>query len=257
MKFRINKYLLFGVFFLSLAACKPKKQIIAPSEVVISKIDSGTTLNAESLISPNLKDWTYFSAKIDLNFSQNGSSTKADAHIRMYKDSLIWMTAGFGLYRILINNDSMVIMDKLNTSYTVYDKAALTQLLDAPLSVSQLQNILLGQPAYALKLYQLTFLKDSNIFIDYKQEKFITSHTYNKQFMTIDSTRIDDNSSSNYAHAIYSTYSVIDGHNLPTKVQLFATAKQPVSLEIDYSDADFTTALTFPFTIPSSYDRKK
>ncbi len=253
----INKSILIAIGLLTFAACKPKKQIIAPPVVKTTQLDSGVNLTAETFIGPTLKDWTYFSAKINIKFTQNGSTTPVEAHLRMYKDSLIWISAGYGLYRILINNDSMVIMDKINTSYTVYDKASLAELMDAPLTVSQIQNILLGQPAFALKFYQITFAKDSSFQIDYIQEKFVTSHAFNKQVMTIDSTRIDDNLTTNYANAIYSSYSVIDSHNLPYTVKLFATSKNPISMEIEYSEPDFTTALTFPFTIPASYDKKK
>lgn len=253
----MNKWLALALLMMTAAACRPKKNIVAPPVVVVAKSDTASMMTADRLVGPTLKNWKYFQAKMDIEFTQNGSTTKVDAHIRMYKDSLIWISAGFGLYRIMINNDSMVILDKLNTSYTVYDKKTLTELLNTPLNVSQLQNILLGQPAYALKLYELKFYKDSNFSILYNQEKFLTAHTFNRQVMTIDSSRIDDNLTTNYAVAHYESYSVVDGYNMPLKVKLNATSKNPINLNIDFSDPDFTTELTFPFNIPSSYDRKK
>ncbi|MCC6818209.1 MAG: DUF4292 domain-containing protein [Bacteroidia bacterium] len=255
--FKFNTWYLIIGLALILVSCRSKKSVIAPPTVNTTIIDSGTTVTAESLLQPFQKNWTFFSAKIDFEFTQNGSNTKANAHIRMYKDSLIWISAGMGLFRIMINNDSMVILDKLNTNYRVFDKQSLSQVIDVPLNVTQIQNLLMGQPAFALKLYQLAFTPDSNLNILYHQVKFDTKHSIQRSVMTMDSTRINDNLTTNYASAVYSSYSVVDEHNLPLKIELSATGNKPIKIILEYSDADYTTELTFPFTIPNSYEKVK
>lgn len=254
---KLNTWLLALSFILVLAACRPKKLIVAPKTVDTLNIDSGMAVSAESLLAPIQKDWKYFSSKVDFEFSQDGNTNNANAHVRMYKDSLIWISAGFGFIRIMINNDSMVVLDKLNTNYRVYDKKEVAELIETPLNVTQIQNLLLGQPAFALKLYSLNFLKDSNVQILYHQEKFDTEHVISKSTLTLDSTRIDDNLTMNYASALYSSYTEVDGHNFPLKTEIFASGKKPIRLKLSYSEPDFTTELTFPFTIPSTYEKVK
>lgn len=257
----MNKLTLFSVSALIIlfSACRPKKSVVAPP-VVVMKTDTASIMTAESMLGNTLNQWTWFSSKVELEFEQNGNTTKASAHIRMYKDSLIWVSAGmFGVegYRILINKDSMVILNKLGRSYQVMSNQSLAGLSDAPLSVTQIQNLLLGKPVFALKFYKLIFGKDSALSIQYPQQKFTTSHYYKKAFLTVDSTSIKNQSSSNFV-ANYSNYSVIDGINFPINNDISArSVNNSLRLKLEHSEVDFTTEVNFPFTIPASYEKTK
>jgi len=250
--------LTLSILVIGLGACRSKKTVVAPPVVIQN--DTAAIQTAESMLSSTLNNWTYFSSKVELEFIQNGNSTKASAHIRMYKDSLIWVSAGmFGVegYRILINKDSMVILNKLGRSYQVMSNQKLAGLSDAPLSVTQIQNLLLGKPVFSLKFYQLMFGKDSALSIKYPQEKFTTSHYYKKAFMTVDSTTINDKSKSSFL-ASYRNYSVVDGINFPVNNDINANnGSNALQLKLEHSDIDFTTQVTFPFTIPASYEKTK
>lgn len=259
----MNKVIiLLAILLFGLNACKPKKSLIEPPKVSGFPIDStGEALTAEKLMSPVLKDWTYFSSKIEIEYAQNSQNIKATAHVRMYRDSLIWITAGmFGMegFRILINEDSVIVLDRLKKSYQIRKVSDLGNIGDSALSITQIQNLIIARPAYALNLYKLTFLPDSNVNLDYTQEKFSTSHTIKKSDLTIDSTRIDDRLTKNYASALYQSYTVVDGHNIPLKNTLTATnGNSIVSIKLDLSEVDFTTELTYPCTIPASYEKAK
>lgn len=256
----MNKIAVFILLTLTFSACRSKKIItVAPTPVVLKK-DSTAAITAESMLKSTLNQWTYFSSKVELEFTQNGNTTKASAHIRMYKDSLIWISAGmFGVegYRMLINKDSMVILNKLGRSYQVLSNKSLAGLSDAPLSVSQIQNLLIGKPVFALKFYQLVFGKDSALSITYPQDKFVTSHYYKKTFYTLDSTSIKDKVNSHFV-AKYDKYSDVDGINFPIKNEISAnSSNNSILLKLEHTDADFITELTFPFTIPASYEKTK
>jgi len=256
----MNKIAVLILLTLTFTACRSKKTVTAAPSPVVLKQDTAAIATAESMLSSTLNQWTYFSSKVELDFTQNGNTTKASAHIRMYKDSLIWISAGmFGVegYRILINKDSMVILNKLGRSYQVLSNKSLAGLSDAPLSVSQIQNLLLGKPVFALKFYQLIFGKDSALSITYPQDKFVTSHYYKKTFYTVDSTAIKDKANSRFV-AKYNDYSLVDGINFPIKNEISAkSTNNDVVLKLEHSEADFTTTLTFPFTIPASYEKTK
>ena len=101
-----------------LASCAGKKNKTSGPPVVKLNIDSSIhNPTATDILSFTLKPWTYFSSKVDLEFRQNdGKKINANGSIRMYKDSLIWISAGmFGIegFRILINKDSVIILNKL------------------------------------------------------------------------------------------------------------------------------------------------
>lgn len=253
-------FLLIPLLALTVSACKSRKNRVETPVVVNPGTDSITKMaSAQDLLGFTMKDWTYFSSKIDVDFKNGDDSKNVTVNIRMLKDSLVWLSAGlFGLEgaRVLINKDSMVILNKLNRNYMVYKNEAIAGFSDVPLTVTQIQNLILAKPVYALNLYQVLVNNNTALGIEYKQDKFITTHRYQKQFYTIDTTTVNDRTSMNYAMARYQEYAVIDGHNFPYKTFITAsTGNKLVSIDMKFEDADFHSALTFPFSIPSSYEK--
>lgn len=244
------------------SSCKNRKNKNAqkPGAVVFEQ-DSTVIPSASNILDVTLKNWTYFSAKIDVEFRENDNKLKPNATIRMYKDSLIWISAGmFGIegVRILINNDSVVMINKIEKTYTIYKNNAFKGISDIPLDVVQIQNLILGKPIYALELYSILLNNSNSLNINYNQKKFNTFHHYKREYLTIDSTTIRDNITPNYAIANYSNYTVVSSHNFPAKTFIKASNGSKIyEIDLQYSDIDFETALTFPLTIPSSYEKTK
>ncbi|MDI1233355.1 MAG: DUF4292 domain-containing protein [bacterium] len=248
---------------LILFSCKSRKKFAAPNTVVKSK-DSLIINNvnlAENLIQPTLKSWTYFSAKADLEYTSNGNSQGVGSNIRMYKDSLIWISVNvFGIEgaRILINKDSMVLLDKLHKCYTVFNKNYIENLLGSPLSVSQLQNLIVAEPIYALMLYKIIKNTESELLILNTQPKVTVGHTYKKEFYTIDSTSIDDLTAPHYARVKYSNFANVDNHNFPLKNLIIAyNGQNKITITMDFDNPNFSEIVTFPFNIPTSYEKCK
>lgn len=261
----LNKGFLLILLAVSvLYACKGrrKKHRETPPVVRMENDSMSAKASAADLLSSTLKTWTYFSAKIDVELRYGeGKKFNPNASIRMYKDSLIWLSGGlFGIegLRVLINKDSVVMINKLEKTYTVYKNNAFKGISDIPLTVTQLQNLIIAKPVYALELYEILLQNENRLAIAYNQEKFKTQHSFQKQFLTIDTTSIRDKSTPNFAEARYSEYSVVNGHNFPSFTFITATSGQKIyEIELRYSDTDFETALTFPFTIPASYEKTK
>jgi hypothetical protein len=255
-------FIILGSFCILITACKSRKnKVVTP--VVVKPVGDSTikTASAEDILSFTLKDWQYFSSKIDVDYTNGDESKAVTVNIRMLRDSLVWISAGlFGIEgaRVLINKDSMVVLNRIEKKYMVFKNEAVAGFSDVPLTVCQIQNLLIGRPVYALKLYDIAMNTDAGLSIQYTQEKFITSHRYIKQYYTIDTTSIRDRTTRNYAIANYRDYSVINGHNFPLSNTVTASnADKLIKLEMKFQDTDFETAVTFPFTIPSSYEKTK
>src|SRR5687768_4693811 len=128
---------LFMVVICIFYSCHPSKKI----QTVISRIDTvGVTEtipsdqakkdsvlfinNAYAKIRQNQVEFTTFNAKLDIDYEDNeGKKSDVNAHLRMYKDSLIWvsLTGPLGIegLRVLIDRDSVRMLDKQNKIYTV------------------------------------------------------------------------------------------------------------------------------------------
>lgn len=261
----MNNFLRFLplLLILVLFSCKSRKKFAAPIAVNKPK-DSiiNTKVNiAENLISPTLKTWTYFSAKADINYSSNGNSQGVGSNIRMYKDSLIWISVNlFGIEgaRILINNDSMVMLDKVHKCYTTFSKTYFADLLGSPLTVSQIQCLIIAEPIYALALYETLKNNETDLQIGLNQPRVRISHNYKKQFYTIDSTSIDDITAPHYARVKYFGFANVNEHNFPLKNEISAyNGANKIIITMDFENPDFISTVTFPFNIPASYEKCK
>jgi hypothetical protein len=242
-----------------LVACHSKK---ASNKITANHNFSDSLLlnqSVEKLIGPTLKDWTYFSTKTDVQYTNGSKEMKVNAHIRMYKDSLIWISAGivgFEGVRILISKDSAVVMNKLEKKYMVFSKDSLSKLMHIPVQVNELQHLIISEPIYALKLYAV-FLNDSSSFrLKYSSSKLDIHHDYQREKVYIDSTKVIDNFSKNYATITYSEYGDYEGHKFPVKTDIYIqNGKDAITINLKHGNIDFSTALTFPFNIPSSYEK--
>jgi hypothetical protein len=248
------------ILAICLMACKARK--MAGPAIVKPNVDSTVKqATAQDLLGFTLKDWRYFSARIDIEYQNGDNKQNFEAKIHMLKDSLVWISAGlFGIEgaRVLVNTDSMVVLNRLNKNYSVYKNESVSGFSDVPLTVGQIQNLIIGQPAYALNLYKIMSNTDANISIAYKQEKFTTSHHYRKQFYTIDTTSIQDKTSRNYAMATYQDYTSVNNHNFPLSSYINASNQDKlIHISMKFKDVDFESPVSFSFNIPGSYERTK
>lgn len=250
-------------FVLILYSCKGRKKLAAPTEVVkISDSASrGKTVSAENLLNNTLKDWKYFSSKVKVDYFNGTDNQNFGSSIRMYKDSLIWISINlFGIEgaRILINKDSMVMYNKLDKNYKVYRKELIESILGAPLAVVEIQNVILAQPVFPLKLYEIIMNDENYLKIKNEQPSAFINHLYQKKYLTIDSTLIEVKTRPQYAQINYTNFVIVNEHNFPLNNRIHAhNGVSQVQIDLEFENPDFQTELSFPFTIPSSYDRIK
>ena len=126
-------------------------------------------------------DVEWLSAKAKMSFKDDNQSKKANANIRLRKDSIIWMNIkklGVEAARILITTDSIYVMDRMNDQYAVTDFSLIEEQYHLPANFQTLQNVVLGNPIFfsdTSKLtasinkeqYHLATDNDENITSDY------------------------------------------------------------------------------------------
>src|SRR5690349_17419707 len=97
-------------------------------------------------------DYRTFTAKIDVDYNDGVTKTNVTAHLRMYKDSVIWVSItailGFEGLRALITADSVKLLDKQNKVYTARSVSFLQEVSDLPLDLSSLQELIIGNTVF-------------------------------------------------------------------------------------------------------------
>jgi hypothetical protein len=211
-------------------------------------------------IQRNHIDFNTFSAKIDVDYEDgDGKKYNVNAHIRMAKDSVIWIsiTAIFGIegLRALITTDSVKLYNKQDKIYTARSVEYLQDVTALPLDLSSLQQLLLGNPVFL----------DSNDIVSYTQtdntialfslgDFFKTLFTVDKAGKLTQSSKLDDLDGlrNRTCFLSYSDYENKKGVNFATKRRISVSEAKKLDIKLDFKQYDFNETLSFPFTVPKN-----
>jgi len=214
-------------------------------------------------IRKNNIDFRTFSAKIKVDFEgKDGKRNDFNAFIRIRKDSILWVNInaalGFDAFRVLITPDSVKVINKLNKTVQFRSLESLQEVTQMPLTFTDLQNLLLGNPIFL----------DSNINSYKKDDKSISlismgtlfKHllTVNKEDYTLQHSKLDDVDAirARTAYLSYSDYQVKNGVRFSTQRKITVSEKSKLDIELEFKQFDFNVDLNFPFNIPKNYKRK-
>lgn len=264
-----------AVFFLTIitllaASCRSTRKI----HTAIAKKDSAQALPGPSLpvddtaaflkntlgrIETAKIDFTTFSAKINVDYQgTDGKKYDVNANLRMYKDSVIWIsiTAILGIegLRAYITPDSVKILNKQDKIYTARSVAYLQEVTALPLDLHSLQDILVGNPVFL----------DSNV-ISYSRSgsniSLLSAGRWFKHLLIlnehgrVENSKLDDldKSRSRTCNLSYSDYENKKGVLFSTKRRITVSEKSNLDIKLDFKNYDFNETLSFPFTVPKNY----
>jgi hypothetical protein len=215
-------------------------------------------------IRKNTIEFQTFSAKIKVDFegSEGKKSPPFNAFIRLKKDSILWVNInaalGFDAFRVLITPDSVKVINKLNRTVQLRSVGYLQELTKIPMTFSDLQNLLVGNPIFL----------DSNINSYKKDDKSISlislgilfKHllTVNKDDFTLQHSKLDDVDAirARTAYLTYGDYQSKNGFHFSTHRKITVSEKSKLDIEMEFKQFDFNVDLSFPFTIPKNYKRQ-
>jgi Domain of unknown function (DUF4292) len=261
--------LLTGIvsFFASCRSTKNIQTAIAKKDTTVIAIPDHSHEDSVAFIKENYShvqnsriDFITFSAKVDVDYEDgDGKKYNVTAHLRMYKDSVIWIsiTAILGIegLRAYITNDSVKLLDKQNKIYTARSMAYLQEVSDLPLDLSSLQDLLLGNPVFF----------DSNI-VSYSRSgntiSLLNSGDFFKNLLTIgeqdklvQSSKLDDLDElrNRTCYLTYDDYENKKGINFSTRRSISVAEKKKLDIKLNFKQYDFNETLSFPFSIPKNY----
>jgi hypothetical protein len=194
----------------------------------------------------------------------------------MRKDSTIWLTfspaLGIEMARLIISNDSVKFINRINKTYYIGSFRNVQTLLDANIDFDIFQSILLGndltyyenvkfRASYDNGEYHLVtagrqklkkFVKNladeeriyiQNIFLDPQTFKITQMKT---KELKKENKKLD---------AVYSNFQPVGGQLFPHHIFYDLMADKPVQVDLDYSKIEINEPQEFPFKISSNYTR--
>ena len=228
-----------------------------------SRLDTLRLVN-NLLDSVNSKKALYstFSAKIKVEYSnEKGKQPDFIANVRMRKDSLVWISIGNDIgiegLRVLIDQDSIRIIDKLANTYQVRPVSSIQEISQLPFQLADLQGLLVGEPVFFNRDSILSYSGNTNT------QTVLSTGTPFRHLLTVgmnyllEKSKLDDESPvlNRTASIAYKEYEEKNTLFFSTLREIYISTKGTLGIKLKFKDYRFNEELTYPFTIPKKFKR--
>lgn len=239
-----------------------KKDTTTVSGPVINPHEDSLAFIRENyrLIQSKLIDFTTFAAKVDVDYQDmDGKKYDVNAHIRMYKDSVIWVsvTAILGIegLRAYITKDSVKLLDKQNKLYIARSVSFLQEVTALPLNLASLQQLIIGNPVFfdsSIVSYSKT---PGSISLLSLGDFFKHLFTIGETDKLAQSSKLDDmdEQRNRTCYLTYADYESKKGFPFSTRRTINVSEKKKLDIKLNFKQYDFNETLSFPFSIPKNY----
>jgi len=239
-------------FTVLLSSCSPRiaKVTTAPRTVELEEID-----------------FEYLHGKARLVMRDEKKEREVKAHIRIRKDSVIWMTftvLGVQGGKALINKDSITVVSTVNKEYFVFNYPELSKRFNFDINYDVLQAAMLGNLIAAKSLNDEVSEDEQYDFLTQRKGKVSITNSINKKSRKLERLDMKEPGTENALHIEYSNFQPLGTKQFPYNGLInviYKTATGIVlsntSIILEYSKAEIgDRQLKFPFNIPRKYDRR-
>lgn len=260
--------LFFGVLIITASCSTSRRAIKGPLK------EQGTEYLFNNLKANEL-NYKFLSAKFSANIKLDKNDSQITGQIRIKRDSIIWISIsplmGIEMARIMITNDSISYVNRIESSYFTGTFDHINKLVNSTLDFDMLQSFLTGND---FSRYENTSFRGG---IDERQYTLQTSNRRKlKKFVktnedvqipiqhiwldpeTFKIVRImirETAANGRKAEAIY-THEKISEQLVPVNINFeVETASRKSMMDIQYSKIIIDQELQFPFKIPEKYNR--
>lgn len=251
-------FILLMVFSMGMWECR-KPPITTARPQNITEIDT---------FKVNEIDFKYLTAKAKINFKDSENDINATAHIRIRKDSIIWVSIvpalGIEASRCLIEKDSIKILDRINNLYHVYNFETLEKRINIHLTYHILQSMLLGSLPFPIQ-HQDQISKSVNK--EYYILKQVVEGMQVENFIKCTSMKLEkfairEEKTNKDLKVVYSNFLPLNNFFFPYNYQIniiypMNNSMQSTAVSVEYNKVELPDkTLNFPFNIPNKYLKK-
>lgn len=210
-------------------------------------------------------DFEYMHGKARLAYKNNAKEQEVKAHIRIHKDSVIWMkltVIGLQGGAVLVNKDSITILSNVDKEYYVFRYDELSKRFNFNVSYDVIQAALLGNPILPRKETDVV-TEDSFFNKLLQQQGTVTLQSLiNKDTKKLERIDMTEATTGNTVQIRYEDFQSVGNKLFPYKGTIDLTYKTRTGIAsntivFEYSKAEVgDKELRFPFNIPKRYDRR-
>lgn len=244
----------FGILILLIFSCRNSKEL---SNIKVEKQSADFLIKA---LDNNFIDYESFNARLKIRYQTPDKSQSFTANLRMIKDSAIWSNftslMGIEVGRVLVRKDSIFILDRMGKVYYERPYAFIEQYLPYPLSLNQIQNILLGQFQFDLNEKAKTKVKQKKHWLSFEEERLAAEILLNPQTYTLFEVDLKDDESSQSVNFLFDDYMREDSISFSKERNIKFDGKEKLEADIRFSRIEWNEPVNFPFFVGSRYEKK-
>lgn len=211
-----------------------------------------------TLVTENLATYEYLSLRVKANYTEADNSNGFAMNIKMQKDSFVWVsvTAMIEVARAYVTTDSFKLIDRLHRKYYVGAISDLKQFTGQEMTLSQVQNLFVGDPLYLVDLFTKKNDELRNDFLEHQSEDIINRIQLSGCFRSM-TTEFSSNTNTNKIDIDYTNFTKEKGIGyMPNTVNLVANGNgKKYNLLMEYSSISAEPFQDISFTIPSKYEK--
>ena len=211
-------------------------------------------------------DFDYFHGKAKMLMRNDNKEQEVKAHIRIRKDSVIWMTfTAAGVVqagRALINKDSITIISTVEKEYFVFDYPELSKKFNFEIDYHTIQSAILGNLiSPRMEKDKIEQGSSFNILDQQRGTTHIKSYI-NAASRKLEKVEMKEEVTNNSITMNYSNFQPVGDKIYPFQgvIEIIYKSSKGLlntSIALEYNKAEVgDRELKFPFNIPRKYDRR-
>lgn len=260
------------VLLFSFSSCKMKQETRKEIKEVV-KDDMGVDI-IFSRMKEKQFDFRTMNAKFSASFSKEKKTTNFSGSLRIVKDRCIWVSIsavmGIEAFRVIVDSDSVKMINRLDKSYFVGNYELLNKLFNTPFDFDMLQAVLTGND---FNYYENNVFKVAEDALNYristvgrKKLKNYVANQSDVDRILIQDVWIDPSTYRILCQQLkeiknekckllidYSEFIAVNDEMFPSVCSMKVEADNKVGLDITYQKVTVDEEITMPFNIPASY----
>ena len=244
------------LFLVTITSCKPKG--------FIAEAKATKPMKAEKLIANHYeldKDFKTAYIKADVSYKDPKEALNLSADIRILKDEKILISIrffGITMAKGLITPTEVKYYEKSGNSYFEGDYSTLSKWLGTDLDFTKVQNMLIGEAFDNLEKGKYDSSVENGLYKleDKSSKNTLKSFLFEASKYMIKNQKIQQLKEKRTLSVVYPNHKQYEAITFPSALNIEAiNDEKKTNIDIEYSSIKFNEELSFPYSVPSGYDR--
>ncbi|HTO16219.1 MAG TPA: DUF4292 domain-containing protein [Edaphocola sp.] len=249
-------------FVIALYACSGSKKLVKEKESIpTTKPDA---IDYNKLYQQSFVYNTFNCSKLKLNLKTSSQNQNVTSNLKLKKGEKIWASViAFGVAEVAraqITPDKVEAVERLSkSSYEMSFEEGIA-MLNAPITFSMLENLIVGNPILQELKIESHTIEDQNVILMMSKDGYNQTLIYDLKTQTLIKQLLSSETKKFYITAEYSAYVVLEGQRFSSQRTIDLddqSSGKKTNITMDFTNPQLDKPVDFIFTIPTSYKAKK